>query len=87
MHNFDDEPIMIYSELDDDKFEVRKIHIYRNGNFGLSYQDIEFLNTRLGEVPVPEIVESVNRPAAHESTIVPRRMLGVRQIAPCMLLG
>ena len=57
IHNFDDEPILIYSELDNDRFELKKIHIYRNGEIGYAYQEIEFLDTRLGEVPVPEIEE------------------------------
>ena len=30
MHDFIDEPIILYSELDEKRFEVRKIEIYRN---------------------------------------------------------
>lgn len=57
IHNFDDEPILFYSEIDDDRNETRKVEIYRDKSFGLASIDIEFGGTALGEIPVPNIEE------------------------------
>jgi hypothetical protein len=35
MHNFSDEPIILISELDENRFETRKIEVYKDGQVGL----------------------------------------------------
>lgn len=57
IHDFDDEPSIIYSEIDDSRFEKRKIEIYKDDSFGLADQNLEFGGTRLGLEPIPEIKE------------------------------
>ena len=53
-HVFLDEPIAIYSELDDARWEQRKVEKFRNGRFGYANQGIAKEGTRLGLVPWPE---------------------------------
>lgn len=57
IHDFDDEPILFYSELDEARNEVRKIEIYQDGSFGLASEDFDFGGALLSEVPVPSIDE------------------------------
>jgi hypothetical protein len=57
IHDFDDEPSLIYSEIDDQRYETRKIEIYKDDSFGLAGKTLEFGGTRLGLEPVPEIDE------------------------------
>ncbi len=57
MHDFIDEPIILYSELDEKRFEVRKIEIYRNNRIGYATYDISVNDTYLSEFPIPEIIE------------------------------
>ena len=45
------EPTIIISEIDENRFETRKIEIFRDGKFGLAAPNLEYMNTRLGEVP------------------------------------
>lgn len=47
-------PIQIISEIDDDRYETRKIEVYSSGNLGYAYDDVEYNGTALGDVPVPE---------------------------------
>ncbi|TCP53394.1 hypothetical protein EV586_106143 [Tumebacillus sp. BK434] len=59
IHDDADEPILIYSEMDDERYEVRKIEFYRDGRYGYAYEDVEVggVGVGLGEVPVPTIEE------------------------------
>ncbi|MDR3612692.1 MAG: hypothetical protein P4L53_03945 [Candidatus Obscuribacterales bacterium] len=56
-HDFEDEPIWLYSELDDARFETRKVEIFNNGECGFDDGKESKLNTRLGIVSVPELIE------------------------------
>nr|WP_213369438.1 hypothetical protein [Mesobacillus boroniphilus] len=55
IHDFTDEPIILISELDDNRYETRKIEIYKDGQVGFAYNDVEVLKTGLGIEPVPSI--------------------------------
>jgi hypothetical protein len=52
--------VLLYSELDEDRYEVRKIEIYRDNRIGYADIDSQFNETELGEEPVPEI-EEINK--------------------------
>ncbi|PHM50127.1 DUF6881 domain-containing protein [Xenorhabdus sp. KK7.4] len=56
-HNDDDYPFEIYSELDEDRYEIRKIEIFLNGKVSYAQEDKTTGSTILGEVPVPEVNE------------------------------
>lgn len=57
IHNFADEPVTIFSELDNNRMEVRKIEIYKDGRVGYAFEGLEFGGSRLGKVPVPSFEE------------------------------
>lgn len=54
-HSFPDEPIWLYSEIDDARWEVRKVEIFADGKIGFADQTRNSGNTRLGEEPLPEM--------------------------------
>jgi hypothetical protein len=53
-HDFSDEPFELLSELDERRFEIRKIEYFRNGRVGYATSNMTLGDTRLGVVPVPE---------------------------------
>jgi hypothetical protein len=56
-HSNPEEPIWLYSELDDSRWEVRKIEIFPDGHYGFASATEASTDTGLGEVPVPPIGE------------------------------
>lgn len=56
-HDFEDEPIEIYSELDDVRMETRKIELYKNGSIGFADISKSVNNTHLSKLPLPTLSE------------------------------
>ena len=54
LHDFLDEPICIYSEIDDERYELRKIEKFRNGHLGFASENIQTGTTFLSEAIFPE---------------------------------
>ena len=54
---------MLYSELDDRRFEVRKVEVYRDGHAGYASASEEVGGTMLGLVPIPKLDEIADDPA------------------------
>lgn len=52
-HDFDDEPYLIYSELDDGRREIRRVEFYRNG-ITFSYGGERGNEGALAQEPFPE---------------------------------
>jgi hypothetical protein len=52
VHDLPDEPVLLYSELDLERLETRKVEVFRDGSIGWAYADHE-VRSALGEVPVP----------------------------------
>jgi len=61
-HNFPSEPVLLYSEIDDDRYETRKVEYYADGSFGIASEAVEIGATALGTVPVPPIEKINNDP-------------------------
>lgn len=57
IHNFPNEPVLLYSELDDDRFETRKVEVFPDGKKGYASEAEEVGGTRLGIEPVPSITQ------------------------------
>ncbi len=69
IHSHPNEPVLLYSELDDRRMEVRTIEIWRDGRKGFA-SAIEFTpETGLGLVPVPELAEIAADPEFEPSEI------------------
>lgn len=60
-HQNVEDPILIYSELNPSKFEIRKVELFRNGKIGIANAALE-LNSMLGICEVPSLAEiNMNR--------------------------
>ena len=57
IHDFEDEPVLLYSEIDSDRIEIRKIEVYKDNSFGLAMKNYEFGGTKLGIEPIPRVDE------------------------------
>lgn len=48
---------MLYSELDDERYETRKVEVFDDGHMEWADPSRESATTGLGEVPVPDLAE------------------------------
>lgn len=53
LHSYIDEPLTIYSELDDLHWELRKVEIFSEGRMGCASSLISSLGTNLSKEPIP----------------------------------
>ncbi|NEA26854.1 DUF6881 domain-containing protein [Actinomadura bangladeshensis] len=60
-HDFDDEPVEIYSEVGEDGYESRKIEIFRDGRLEYADEHRESGATFLSEAPVGAVEEIAAR--------------------------
>jgi hypothetical protein len=61
-HSSPDQPIILYSELDEERWEQRKVEIFADGRAGFADRHRESGETRLGLAPVPSIAAIVADP-------------------------
>jgi hypothetical protein len=61
-HTFRNEPVWLYSELDDRQWEIRKIEIFPDGTFGYAGPNEAFGSTRLSIEPLPPLGEIASDP-------------------------
>lgn len=62
IHEFEDEPYVIYAELDNERYEIRKLELYRKGKIGYATQTTEYEGSILAEHPYPPIEEIASDP-------------------------
>lgn len=55
-------PVEFYSELDQHRYETRKIEVFANGKFGYASKIKATQETRLGITPVPVLSEIRSMP-------------------------
>ncbi|MCI9332082.1 MAG: hypothetical protein HFG05_07915 [Oscillibacter sp.] len=67
-HDLDDEPYLIYSELDDHRYEKRRVEFYRNG-ITFSYGEERGNEGALASEPFPEDLRTL-RPEEMEGDFV-----------------
>ena len=56
-HSFPDEPVIIYSELNENREEIRKVEVYTNERMGYAWKSISMMGAYLSESEIPEISE------------------------------
>jgi hypothetical protein len=61
-HGHPDEPILLYSEMDDARWEVRKVEIFRHGFPGYASREGCDRSTRLGAEPIPPLSKIAEDP-------------------------
>lgn len=61
LHNLEDEPYLIYSEINDQRYEVRKIEVYKDGTIHKCDEQIADPQIKLGDVEFPENLDEINQ--------------------------
>ncbi|WP_405921830.1 DUF6881 domain-containing protein [Streptomyces sp. NBC_00122] len=61
-HESEEDPSLIYSEIGDDGYEVRKVHLYGDGRLLKSDEWHESTEIGLSEVPVGTIEDVTSQP-------------------------
>ena len=61
-HDFDDEPELLYSELDENHYETRKVEVFKNGRMTYADSVQTTGDTALGDIAVPAIDEIALQP-------------------------
>jgi hypothetical protein len=61
-HNLPDMPIEMYSELDGQRMEVRKVEVFKGGNLGYASASVPGMQTKIGIEPVPSLYEIASQP-------------------------
>ena len=56
-HESPDYPVRLVSELNDERFEVRKLEFFADGRVGFASEHFSALGTQLGTVAVPPLHE------------------------------
>lgn len=68
-HSHENEPILLYSELNGERFETRKVEVFRDGTMGYADETHSFRsrNSELGKVSVP-VLEDIAKDLEFEPT-------------------
>ena len=69
-HKHQDEPVLLYSELDAERWEKRKVEVFRDGRCGYASADESCGSTQLGEEPIPPLAEIASDPQFEPVEIV-----------------
>lgn len=56
LYDFKDEPSTFYSELDENRLEIRKVEVYKDGRMAYASKDVE-VNTCLSDYVIPNVEE------------------------------
>ncbi|GAB2833460.1 hypothetical protein GCM10022221_35440 [Actinocorallia aurea] len=68
-HEFTDEPTWLYSELDENRYEVRKVEVFKDGRRFFADSQNSSGNSMLGEIPAPSLVDLADEPEFTPSEI------------------
>ena len=67
IHDFEDEPILLYSELDSMRNEVRKVEVYKNNELGYACENKSVNGTFLSKTEIPSL-EDINLDVQFEAS-------------------
>ncbi len=70
-HELEDEPIYVYSELDERRCETRRVEFYRGG-LCFAYGEERGGCDALSPEPFPEDLRALNRPGEIQARAIPR---------------
>lgn len=68
-HDAVEVPILLYSEIDDDGWEIRKVEEFRSGFRDLASRDVETGGSFLGIEPIPPLDE-INLSAEFDGALI-----------------
>lgn len=55
IHDHEDEPILLYSELDHDRFELRKVEVYEDGSAGWASSEVGISSNYNADIQVYKV--------------------------------
>jgi Domain of unknown function (DUF6881) len=61
-HSFSTEPVLLYSELDGERWETRKVEVFTDGRRDFASASETSGNTRLSKEPLPALEEIASDP-------------------------
>jgi hypothetical protein len=61
-HSDPDDPVWLYSELDAERYEIRKVDVFRDGRLLYADPSASHEATRLSEAPIPSLAEIASNP-------------------------
>lgn len=64
-----DSPVEFYSELNSNRFETRKVEVFKDGSLGFASDKASSKTTKLGIAPVPPLAEIAKQPEFDIRTI------------------
>ncbi len=70
-HDFEDEPIVLWSEIGDDGFERRKVDEYRDGRLHFADASSSTGSTLLGDQPMPPL-DLITADSEFSGTVIAR---------------
>ena len=70
-HHHADEPVEIYSEINQERWEIRKVELFRDGTTSYASPFHHTGNTWLAEAPIPEFSE-INADSQFEGELIDR---------------
>ena len=80
-HEFADEPVLLYSEIDDAGVEIRKVEVYRDGRRDYADSSRSTGTTQLSETAMPSIEEIASQAEFSPSAIEPGEFEDTWQLA------
>ena len=70
IHDHPNYPVMLYSELDGSRWEVRKVEVFADGQCGYASVTEQHGSTRLGVEPFPDLSEIGQDPEFEPAVIL-----------------
>ena len=71
MHRDPKYPVELWSEIDDGRWEIRKIDVFLDGTMQIASQESENKDARIGLIPTPEL-DKLNADGEFEAIYVGR---------------
>jgi hypothetical protein len=76
-HSSADDPVLLYSEIDEKRFETRKVEVFADGKRGYASSTESSGTTQLGKAPIPALVKISYDPQFEPAEITKGEFEGV----------
>ena len=77
IHKNKDEPIELYSELDEDRYETKKVEIFIDDTAGFAEEKQSYGETRLGKYPIPSLEDINSNPEFKAKSITKEEFFAI----------
>jgi hypothetical protein len=62
IHENKNDPVLLFSEIDSERYELRKVEVFADGRMGFANEKISSEGTILGEAPIPLLEDLLSDP-------------------------